>query len=107
MIKTHEPEFQQRIVEFPVNSIAVECRGFVYRDEDGRFCAFATRLPGVYGEGDTADEAFSDLCEAFQYVLETYLEEEKPIPWRDRLVRSDLTGTEYWAVVYVKKTAVG
>lgn len=84
-----------------------ECRGFVYADEDGGFCAYATRLPGVYGEGETVEEAFSDLCDAFQMALEIYREEGKQIPWRDRQVDEGRHGAELWAVVNVKKTPVG
>lgn len=84
-----------------------ECRGFMYEDEDGGFCAYAIRLPGVYGEGETVDEAFADLCEAFQMALELYYEEGKQIPWRDRQVDEARHGVERWAVVNVKKTSLG
>ena len=90
----------------PHDSMAVECRGFVYKDEDGRFCAYATRLPGVYGEGETEAETFADLCDAFTFALEMYIEQGKEIPWRESHKRSDLTGIELWAVVHVKKTAI-
>jgi len=90
----------------PNDATPVECRGFVYQDEDGRFCAYATRLPGVYGEGDTAELAFADLCDAFAFALESYLESQEAPPWRDSLKRPGLIGTEYWAVVHVKKIAV-
>lgn len=90
----------------PPDSIAVECRGFVYQDEDGRFCAYATRLPGAYGEGENQAEAFSDLCDAFTFALEMYIEKGKEIPWRESHKRSDLIGAELWAVVHVKKTAI-
>jgi predicted RNase H-like HicB family nuclease len=106
MIETPEPEFAISTAPVPSDSTKVECRGFVYKDEDGRCCAYATRLPGVYGEGDTEAEAFNDLCDAFTFVLESYGETGKAIPWRDSLKRPDLTGTEYWAVVHVKKVAV-
>ena len=90
----------------PHDSMPVECRGFVYQDEDGRYCAYATRLPGAYGEGETEAEAFADLCDAFAFALETYIEKGEAIPWRESLKRSDLTGIELWAVVHVKQTAV-
>lgn len=90
----------------PSDAIRVECRGFVYQDEDKKFCAYATRLPGVYGEGDTAERAFSDLCDAFTFALESCSELQKEIPWRDKFVRPDLTGIEFWAVVHVKKATV-
>jgi len=90
----------------PDDATPVECRGFVYQDEDGRFCAYATRLPGVYGEGDTAELAFADLCDAFAFALESYSESREAPPWRDSLKRPSVIGTEYWAVVHVKKIAV-
>lgn len=106
MIQTPElsPAISHRLV--PADSTAYECRGFVYRDEDNRCCAYATRLPGVYGEGDTEEQAFNDLCDAFVFALETYGESGTKTPWRDGFRRPDLTGNEYWAVVHVKKTAV-
>lgn len=106
MIETPEYKIEISSHSVPHDSTAYECRGFVYRDEDGRFCAFATRLPGVYGEGDDEAQAFKDLCEAFTFALEMYEETGKPVPWRDSLKRPDLTGNEFWAVVNVKKTAV-
>jgi len=87
-------------------SSAFECRGFVYADlESGGYCAFAIRLPGVYGEGDTVEEAFADLCESFALAIEVYRDTGKPIPWRDTKVGCDKTGTELWAIVHVGKAA--
>lgn len=106
MIDTQNPEVSVSTHSRPADSVTVECRGFVYKDEDGRYCAYATRLPGVYGEGETASEAFAELCEAFAFAVEMYHEEGKSIPWRDKLIHSQLSGNEYWAAVNVKQTAV-
>lgn len=83
-----------------------ECRGFVFADQDGGFCAYSTNLPGVYGEGDTAEAAFSDLCEAFRGIIQSYLEDREPIPWRTPYIDPELTGIQKWAMVNVVATAV-
>jgi predicted RNase H-like HicB family nuclease len=54
----------------------------ICKDEDGGYFAYATRLPGVVGEGDTFQEAVDSVREGFESVLSGYLAVGE-IPWQD------------------------
>ena len=78
-----------------------ECRAVIVPDEDGGYCAFARRLPGVVSQGDTVDEAFTNVCEAFAATLETYRELKMEIPWEQIALDHGKTSQERWAMVHV------
>lgn len=58
------------------------CLAMVCKDEDGGYFAYATRLPGVVGEGETFQEAVDSVREGFVSVLSGYLACGE-IPWQD------------------------
>ncbi|MGB3681029.1 MAG: type II toxin-antitoxin system HicB family antitoxin [Rubrobacteraceae bacterium] len=43
--------------------------------EDGGYVASVPAVPGVYGQGETEEEAYQDVTEALRLML-TYLQEE-------------------------------
>ena len=66
------------------------CRAMICEDEDGGFFAYATRLPGVVGEGDTFQDAVESVKEGFESVLGNYLA-SGDIPWQDEVVHEQGT----------------
>ncbi len=48
--------------------------------EDNKWWAYIPDLPGVYGMGDTEDEAKKDITSALELYLEDILADGKPIP---------------------------
>lgn len=60
---------------FSVDVIAVA-------DESGGFWAYCGQLDGVFGEGETAQEAIDDLLSAMPDLLRAYLDDFDRIPWR-------------------------
>lgn len=60
-----------------------QCRAVVWPTERGGFAARALRLPEVSSEGETIDDALSNVVEAFQNAMAKYLDEGQPIPWSD------------------------
>ena len=61
------------------------CRAMICKDEDGGFFAYATRLPGVVGEGDTFNDAVESVKVGFESVLAGYLSSGE-IPWQDEVI---------------------
>ena len=61
------------------------CRALVCQDERGGFYAYATRLPGVVGEGETFEEAVESVREGFVSVLSDYLGNGE-IPWGEEVI---------------------
>lgn len=45
------------------------------------YCVRAADLPGCVSQGETLDEALTNIAEAFQGVAEAYLERDGKIPW--------------------------
>lgn len=52
-------------------------------DKDGGYVASAPSVPGVYEQGETADEAFERMHEAMTFHLDCMLEEGEEIPPSD------------------------
>jgi len=50
---------------------------------NGYYVAYCENLPGVVTQGETYEEALSNLKDAFKAVIETYLEDGEKIPWAD------------------------
>ena len=66
------------------------CRAMVCEDEDGGFFAYATRLPGVVGEGETFKEAMQSVREGFESVMCDYLSHGE-IPWQNEVIHEQGT----------------
>jgi predicted RNase H-like HicB family nuclease len=49
-------------------------------DPEGGFVASVPSLPGCYSQGDTLEEAESNITEAIELYLETLYEESKEVP---------------------------
>lgn len=75
------------------------CRTIVCEDhEGGGYYAYATRLPGVVGQGDTFIEAVENIKEAFAAALSCYLSNGE-IPWQE--VELSESGTPVYVEVTV------
>ncbi len=55
--------------------------------EDGGYVASIPSLPGVYGQGETEDEALEDVREALEFTLESMAELGEELPRGDEVVR--------------------
>ncbi len=55
--------------------------------EDGGFFATIPSLPGVVGQGETADEALEDVKKALAFTLESMAESGEELPPGDEIVR--------------------
>lgn len=47
------------------------------------YSVIATNLPGVQSQGNTMAEAEANIRDAFQGVIQSYLDQGMPIPWGD------------------------
>jgi len=64
----------------PVNRY--ECRVILCPEDEG-YSAHALNIAGVVSEGNTENEALSNIGDAFKATIEYHLEAKSPIPWRD------------------------
>ena len=48
--------------------------------EDGQYYAYSEDLPGVYGIGDTIDDAKASMLEGIRLYIEEGKKDGKPIP---------------------------
>jgi predicted RNase H-like HicB family nuclease len=55
--------------------------------EDGGYAASIPSLPGVYGQGETEEEALEDAREALEFTLESMAELGEELPRGDEVVR--------------------
>ena len=55
--------------------------------EDGGYVASIPSLPGVYGQGETEEEALEDVREALEFTLESMAELGEELPAGDEIVR--------------------
>lgn len=58
--------------------------------EEGGYLAQAQELPSALSSGETLDEAFANICEAFELAVEASLDWGLPLPeaFRDRIVKT-------------------
>ena len=56
--------------------------------EDGQYYAYSDDLPGVYGLGDSIDEAKASILEGIRLYIEECRKDGKPIP-ADRTVYTE------------------
>ena len=85
----------------PFDEATIQCRVVICPEEDGGFSAYATRLPGVVGQGDSFEECLEDVREAFRAAISTYRELGEVIPWEDVDLDRPKTSTERWVLVDV------
>jgi predicted RNase H-like HicB family nuclease len=52
----------------------------VYRDEDGNWCASCPSLPGCHSQGDTREEAITNIKEAIALYIEALKADNLPVP---------------------------
>ena len=57
------------------------------REVEGGFHAFCPALKGCHSEGDTIDEAVSNVREAIEAYLESLTARGEPIPVEDLLIK--------------------
>lgn len=55
--------------------------------EDGGYVASIPSVPGVYGQGETEEEALEDVREALEFTLESMSELGEELPLGDEIVR--------------------
>lgn len=55
--------------------------------EDGGYVASIPSLPGVYGQGETEEEALEDVRAALEFTLESMAELGEELPSGDEIVR--------------------
>lgn len=55
--------------------------------EDGGYVASIPSLPGVYGQGETEEEALEDVRDALEFTLESMAELGEELPPGDEIVR--------------------
>ena len=55
-------------------------RVVIEQDEDGKFIASCSTLPGCWSQGDTRDEAKRNIADAIKGYLESLEEHGDPIP---------------------------
>ena len=71
-------------VEMFDDKTVYECQAVLCPEEDGGFSAHVANLPGVVSQGETQDDALTNLREAFVGAIETYREMGMEIPWSDK-----------------------
>jgi predicted RNase H-like HicB family nuclease len=54
---------------------------------DGGYHAFCPALPGCHGEGDTLDDAITNIREAITLYLESLQAHGEPLPVEDILIK--------------------
>jgi len=62
-----------------VNAVKLQRQVIVEPDEDG-YTVSCPSLPGCHSQGDTIDEALSNIREAIELYLEVLEEDGQPIP---------------------------
>lgn len=78
-----------------------QCRVWLIPDADGDgYTAIAVRLPGVVSEGDTIEEALTNIKDAFRQAILTYRDHGVDIPWNNVDPESD-NAFQRWILVDV------
>ena len=58
----------------------MKLRIIIEQDEDGRFVATCPTLPGCVSQGDTRDQARTNITDAISGYLESLRKHNEPIP---------------------------
>jgi predicted RNase H-like HicB family nuclease len=67
-------------------------------EEEGGFSVFALNLPGAISQGDTEEEALSNIREACSGVIKAYLQRDGQIPWGPVEAEDCAGSKECWIV---------
>lgn len=78
-----------------------ECRVLLCPEQDGGYSAHALRLPGIVTQGETIEEALENIRDAFQSVIQTYLESGGTVPWQPCEEDRPRGSMERWILVNV------
>jgi len=76
-----------------------ECRVLLCPEEEGGYSAHAIRLPGVVSQGESIEEALSNISEAFRAAVSLYTELEEDIPWESMEMDRPQGSLEKWILV--------
>jgi len=79
----------------------LESRVLICPEEEGGFSAHALRLPGVVSQGETVEEALSNIEEAFRGTVCAYREAGEEIPWESVDIDRPAGSLERWILVDV------
>lgn len=56
-------------------------RVLIIEEDDDLYSVIALRLPGVQSQGETIEEAKTNIAEALNGALRVYSESSIPVPW--------------------------
>jgi predicted RNase H-like HicB family nuclease len=62
---------------------AYRCHVCLIPEEQGGYSAIVLNLPGAGSCGDSEEEALTNVREAIEATIESYLEAGEEIPWQD------------------------
>ena len=79
----------------------IECRVLICPECDGGYSVHALRLPGVVSQGETIEEALTNIVDAFRATIAVYREETQVIPWQDIEIERTNNSVERWILVNV------
>lgn len=57
------------------------------KEEDGGYHAFCPILRGCHSQGDTFEEAITNITEAIELYIESLMADSQPIPKEDLIVK--------------------
>ena len=60
---------------------------FLEKEEDGGYHAFCPILRGCHSQGDTFEEAITNITEAIELYIESLMADSQPIPKEDLIVK--------------------
>lgn len=68
-------------------------------EPEGWYSAYSPSLPGAHSQGENAEAALKNIQEAIAGLLESYIDEGKPIPWNRTDVPPNPNETRYTVLV--------
>lgn len=77
------------------------CEVRLVTEVDGGFSAYVPGLPGVASEGETTEEVLENVKEALTGAIETYRDDDQPIPWKHDEAPLQSNEIARWVVVHV------
>ena len=84
--------YQNSSYRYRITMTEVNFTIFIEKDEDEGYVARCLELKGVYGQGETEEEALSDIQQSLDIALSYYQEKNLDIPFRRFVqVRKDVT----------------
>jgi len=58
------------------------------KEDDGGYHVFCPTLKGCHSQGDTYDEALTNIQDAIKLYLESLIDHNEPIPEEDIMIKS-------------------